>query len=75
MYSSSNRKQPASSPQPLDKYERFEQWLRENGAKFELVRSFVVQGGHPVGPVGFLRGGKNEFSCVHSGRLGCTWVV
>jgi len=25
-------------PSPQDKYERFEQWLRDNGAKFEMVR-------------------------------------
>ncbi|CAB9499519.1 SET domain containing [Seminavis robusta] len=43
MYSSSSRKQqqqppqPASPPPPKDKYERFEQWLRDNGAKFELL--------------------------------------
>ena len=46
-YASSSRKQQqqhpqtpvaAASPQPLDQYERFEHWLRENGAKFDQVR-------------------------------------
>lgn len=37
MYASASRKQQPSSPQPQDKYGRFEQWLRENGAKFDLV--------------------------------------
>ena len=31
----------AESPRPRDKYERFEHWLRENGAKFDQVRTAV----------------------------------
>lgn len=37
MYGSANRKQQPSTPPPQDKYGRFEQWLRENGAKFDLL--------------------------------------
>lgn len=40
----------------MDKYERFEAWLRENGAKFEQVRAmlFVVVFRSDVGGAGLL---------------------
>jgi hypothetical protein len=35
-----------SSHTAQEKFDRFEQWLRDNGAKFEMVRTFLLQGTH-----------------------------
>jgi hypothetical protein len=38
-----NNRQPnvGSQRPPQDKYERFEVWLKENGAQFDLVSHFI----------------------------------
>jgi hypothetical protein len=38
-------REPQHQLSSLNKYERFEKWLRENGAEFELVRSSL---GHEI---------------------------
>ena len=40
-YTPNNNSHNRSTP-ALDKYERFEQWLRENGANFDMVSFTAV---------------------------------